>query len=130
MPLSTACPKPETRYTRKVEKMKTLAAHEREVWAAVDARDQSTCRVCGTFCAPRTTSMLRKAHRHHLKYRSAGGPTETWNLVTICAGCHNEEHEHRLRLIGNADERDPHGRLAGVKVERLRESGWAIEKFC
>ena len=129
-----ACPKPPTRYQQKADAAKTLAAHEREVWHAVDVRDGCACRVCGTFCAPRAIGMLHRPHRHHLVYRKPrggkpSGETTSGNLVTLCASCHDAEHRHELRLTGDADWRDELGRLAGVKVERVGESGWTVEKF-
>jgi 5-methylcytosine-specific restriction endonuclease McrA len=127
MALENACPKPTTRYQSKAEKAKTVAAQERETWAAVDARDGCCCRVCGTFCSPRAIGTLHAPHRHHLVYRSAGGNTTTANLATLCAKCHDAEHRHELRLSGDADARNEMGRLAGIKVERVTESGWQTE---
>lgn len=42
----------------------------------------SFCRVCG------------KAgyERHHIIFRSHGGPDEDWNLVRLCRGCHRRAH--------------------------------------
>ena len=124
-----ACPKPPTRYQAKAETAKTMAAHEREVWRAVDARDHCWCRICAHFCSPRAIGTLSRAQRHHIVYRSAGGETTTANLVTLCARCHDAEHRHELRLSGDADWRDERGRLAGVRVERPTEAGWTVEKF-
>lgn len=128
MALSTSCPKPSTRYQRKLEQAKTVAAHEREVWAAVDERDGHCCRVCSTFCSPRAIGTLHRAHRHHIQYRSLGGQTTTAGLCTLCAKCHDAEHQHRLRISGNADERDVMGKLCGLTIERETESGWQILK--
>ena len=116
-----------TGYEVKLAKQKALQAHQQEVYAAVTLRDGSSCRVCGKFCSPRAWAALERSHKHHLVYRSMQGPTETWNLLTLCARCHSEEHGGKLQLSGNADERDPvTGRLAGVKVERPSEEGWLV----
>lgn len=121
-----AIPKGPSRYQTKLAAQRAAEAHWREVTTAVAIRDGSSCRVCGKFCPPRG-GLLTRGHAHHLQYRSQGGPDETWNLVTLCAGCHDEEHGGKLTLSGNADERDPvTGRLAGVKVERPGESGWEV----
>lgn len=130
MPLSNACPKPDrTRYQSKAERAKTEAANERMVWYDVDVRDGRCCRVCGTFCSPRAIGTLHKPHRHHLQYRSLGGATTSACLVTLCARCHDLEHTHKIRLSGDADERDELGRLAGVKLELPCESGWRTDRW-
>lgn len=42
--------------------------------------------------------MLRKAHHHHIAYRSAGGDNSTANLITLCASCHEDEHMSRMQI--------------------------------
>ena len=73
------------------------------VCRAVDLRDRRTCRCCGTRADPSAIGLLKRAHRHHIMYRSAGGPDTTANLITLCATCHSAEHQHRLDIRGNAD---------------------------
>jgi 5-methylcytosine-specific restriction endonuclease McrA len=120
-----------SRYDRKHERVTAEKAHERIVHQAVDVRDHHTCRVCDHYCSPLAVGLLERSHRHHLVYKSAGGPTETWNLVTLCASCHNGEHQKRMQLSGDADARDlVTGRLNGVCVETLTESGWKVDRFC
>lgn len=92
-----------TRYDRKAEKAKAEAEHERQVYAQVNARDRYTCRVCGAAADPKAVGVLNRGHHHHVVYRSAGGPTETWNIALLCARCHNAEHHHDLDVEGNAD---------------------------
>lgn len=72
----------------------------RAVCKAVDARDGKQCRCCDKRSDPDVTGLLTRGHRHHIIYRSAGGPDETWNLITLCAQCHDDEHHNRLRLEG------------------------------
>jgi len=92
----------------------------------VTLRDESCCRVCGKFCNPRAVGLLQRAHHHHVVYRSRGGATSTGNLVLLCARCHDDEHGGRLQLSGHADERDPSGRLCGIKIEKPGEAGWIV----
>jgi len=41
---------------------------------------------------------------HHVIFRSQGGPSESWNLATVCFGCHEAIHQHKIRVVGdNAD---------------------------
>lgn len=125
---SQAVPKGPSRLEERRVKGQAAAAQERAVWAIVDARDQRRCRVCGAWCRPMALSMLGKAHRHHLVYRSTGRtPATSAGLVTRCAVCHAEEHAHRIRLSGDGDARDPEGRLCGVTVERASDTGWTVE---
>lgn len=85
------------------------AKDERRVWlevcAAVDARDKHRCRACGKPAPVNGVGVLQKAHRHHIVYRSAGGPDTTQNLALLCARCHWDEHQHRLRVEGDADDK-------------------------
>jgi 5-methylcytosine-specific restriction endonuclease McrA len=126
-----AIPKGPTRYRTKATRKAEKEAHERTVHQAVDARDHHTCRVCGRYCSPLAVTLLERSHRHHVVYRSKGGPTETWNLVTLCASCHHDEHDGTIQLSGDADARDKAtGKLRGIKVERQSETGWKVEKWC
>ncbi len=100
------------------------------VSARVDARDEGQCRVCGTRANPHVTTLLGRLHRHHIAYRSRGGEDITSNIVSLCAACHDEIHIHgTLHLEGDADLRDPIGRLCGIKVERNVESGWEVTEW-
>lgn len=75
----------------------------RDCCKIVDPRDGRACRCCGKRTNPDATGLLR-GHRHHVIYRSAGGPDESWNVATLCASCHDEEHVKRtLHVEGNAD---------------------------
>lgn len=67
---------------------------------AVDTRDGKACRACDKRSDPEATGLLARGHRHHLVYRSAGGPDTPENLVTLCAECHAAEHANRLRIEG------------------------------
>jgi len=80
------------------------AANQRLVYALVSARESCRCRVCDRYCDPHASSMLRKGHHHHIVYLSACGPTTVQNVCLLCAECHNDETQHRIRIEGNANE--------------------------
>ena len=66
----------------------------RRAYELVDQRDHGVCRYCTN----------RGGDRHHLTFRSHGGPHTTANLVTLCRSCHDLVHRRRLHIEGNADE--------------------------
>lgn len=87
------------------EKEAAEEAAWRAVCKAVDLRDGKQCRCCDKRSDPEATGLLKRGHRHHLVYRSAGGTDTTDNLCTLCADCHSDEHHNKLRIEGNPDER-------------------------
>lgn len=93
----------KTRYEMKKEASDAAETAWRKVCAVVDARDKRMCRACGRKCDPNATDILHRAERHHITYRSAGGKDISENLALLCAGCHSDEHRHRLKIEGNAD---------------------------
>jgi 5-methylcytosine-specific restriction endonuclease McrA len=46
-------------------------------------RDSWRCQVCGS---------MQHLQVHHLKFRSQSGGDEEQNLITLCAGCHEQMH--------------------------------------
>lgn len=70
----------------------------RECCKSVDARDHRICRCCGKRTNPDDIGLIR-GHRHHIVYRSAGGPDTPENVVTLCWQCHNAEHKNRLQIV-------------------------------
>lgn len=46
------------------------------------------CALCGS------TSFL---HRHHIIYRSEGGPTDYWNIIVLCERCHRMVHSNKRK---------------------------------
>src|SRR5262249_21918183 len=66
-------------------------------------RDKYKCVECGTPCRS------AEADVHHLLPRSAGGPDEPSNLITLCDGCHAARHP----------------KLAGRLARRVMEK-WAV----
>jgi 5-methylcytosine-specific restriction endonuclease McrA len=111
----------DTRYERKRDAKAAAEQQWRDVCRIVDARDRGLCRACGRRCNPLATALLDRAERHHIVYRSAGGADESWCLVTVCQGCHNDEHRHRLRIEGNAD-------VALTFYRSLRPEEWYIAR--
>src|SRR5499427_7559672 len=63
-----------------------LSADWINIREAVLRRDDYKCRECRTPCRS------AEADVHHLLPRSAGGPDEPSNLVTLCDGCHAAHH--------------------------------------
>lgn len=63
----------------------------------VEARDGG-CRCCGG----------RYVEIHHVRHRSDGGLTESWNLIGLCPRCHRDHHRGRIRIRGQ-DADDPAG---------------------
>lgn len=118
-----AFPKGVSRYEVKATRKQAKAKQWDAVCAAVDARDARCCRVCGKPSRLDATGLLERGHRHHIIYRSAGGPDLTWNLCHLCARHHHEEHTHQIRLSGDADAK------GGIQLERLTEAGWRTERF-
>lgn len=94
-----------SRFQIKKEHKAEELQNEREVYRWVDRRDDWHCRCCGAACDPYALGLLRHGHHHHIEYRSAGGLTTKENVCLLCAGCHDEEHQHRLKIEGNAEER-------------------------
>lgn len=93
-----------TRYDTRKARKATAEEHWRAVCRHVDARDGYRCRVCGRRCSPDALTLLEKAQRHHIQYRSAGGNDQPGNLILLCAGCHADEHAHRLKVDGDAED--------------------------
>lgn len=90
----------------RVENRQMRDAEARAAWTAVckqvDKRDGGRCRVCLKRCNPNAVAMMDKAHRHHIIYRSAGGPDLDYNVVTLCASCHDRQHRGLIDVRGSA----------------------------
>ncbi len=94
-----------TRFDTKKAQQAEKVAIEREVYAAVTARERGCCRICGKRADPNATGVLYRAHHHHIVYRSAGGGTTTSNVALVCPTHHSDIHSQKIRIEGNADER-------------------------
>ena len=62
-------------------------------------RDGHCCQVPG--CTAR-----RGLDLHHIIHWANDGPTDTWNLITLCSRHHRMHHKHRLGITGDADHPD------------------------
>jgi 5-methylcytosine-specific restriction endonuclease McrA len=56
----------------------------RELHRRILERDGWRCQVCGS---------MQNLQVHHLKFRSRSGGDEEQNLITLCAGCHEQVHQ-------------------------------------
>jgi hypothetical protein len=56
----------------------------RRLAAAIKRRDGYQCQICGD----RRGDPYCVLNAHHVIPRSAGGPNEPWNLITVCDLCH------------------------------------------
>jgi hypothetical protein len=126
-----ALPKGPSRFAEKQQRKTDTEKQHRDCNRLVDLRDHRICRVCGRPSNPEGIGLLERGHRHHLVYRSQGGLDESRNVLTLCAGCHDEVHvKGTLRLEGDADQRDSlTQKLNGVAVYRTAEHGWQIQKW-
>jgi len=66
---------------------------------AVLHRDGRCCQIPGC-------TATRGLDLHHIVHWSQLGPTDTWNLITLCSRHHRMHHKHRLGIAGNADDAD------------------------
>ena len=64
----------------------------------IERRDRG-CRVPGCTAD-------RFVEIHHIIHWEDGGPTDTWNLLSLCAKHHRVHHKGLLGISGNADEPD------------------------
>ena len=64
----------------------------------VERRDRG-CRVPGCTAD-------RFVEVHHIIHWQDGGPTDTWNLLSLCPRHHRMHHQRLLGIEGNADEPD------------------------
>jgi hypothetical protein len=64
----------------------------------VEHRDQK-CRV--PWCPHKRWLQI-----HHIIHWTDGGPTDTANLIALCAACHRQHHHGELGIAGNADVPD------------------------
>ena len=80
------------------------------------ARDGDQCRCCNS----RTQLMV-----HHIRYRSKGGRTRTWNLITLCMRCHALVHAGLLVLEGKRAQKI---RFKNRKGKRLHEPGCCVKR--
>ncbi len=95
--------KPVSRAAERKQEKADEAKRVRAIHAAVDKRDKGRCRACGARVSATATDLLKRAHRHHITFRSAGGEDTTANVLQLCAQCHSDIHAYRMTASGNAD---------------------------
>jgi hypothetical protein len=54
-------------------------------------------------CAVPGCGSKHRLEIHHIWHWEDGGPTETWNLITLCGHHHTLHHQNLLGIAGNAD---------------------------
>lgn len=101
------------------------AAAWKAVCKAVDARDGKACRCCDKRSDPDATGLLKRGHRHHIVYRSAGGKDTSGNLCTLCSACHSDEHKNKL-LIAGVGMGDPNADAALIFFRKDERGQWFI----
>jgi hypothetical protein len=78
-----------------IEVWKPILAEQNTLPKRILARDRGFCQVPG--CSRAAT------HAHHIDYRSAGGPDEPWNLISLCTAHHlHGVHLGYIRVSGKA----------------------------
>jgi hypothetical protein len=88
------------------EALEAMLDHVLATWQALAGLHPREHRVFardGWRCAVPGCRGQRELHAHHLWWRSAGGPDDDWNLVTLCAWHHlRAVHLGTVRLLGRA----------------------------
>lgn len=101
-----ACPKDTPSIIDKINDGREAKRVKREVYKAVDERDERTCRCCGRRGNPNAKTALGRIHRAHIQDASLLGPMATANILSLCWVCHVLEHAKQLFIIGtDADTR-------------------------
>jgi hypothetical protein len=93
--VSLGFPKPRPAIFDKRDRLRERERVQQSVSAAVNERDGYACRCCG-----RQKGRGITLHRHHLTYRSRGGPDSTENECLVCALCHALIHARQLWVLG------------------------------
>lgn len=103
------------KHAKRVAKGREKRSRDMESSRAWDAlrlviftRDRGVCRICGTALKFRSDNPREDSDTHHIVFRSAGGPDESWNLITACSWpCHEQIHRRVpaawLDVTGNGD---------------------------
>jgi|GEM_PF-7123355 len=119
-----------SRIERKKQQRAQEAEQMRQTYRYVDRREGMRCRTTRVRVDPQAIASTAKGHHHHVTYRSQGGQHTPDNVILVSAWVHEQIHLGKLRVTGDAEQRDEMGRLNGLTVERLTESGWQVWKTC
>jgi 5-methylcytosine-specific restriction endonuclease McrA len=93
-------PKPEPRVTDRVGYRREREAKDYAFRAAVWARDERHCRVCGRLCRRTVELCPEQGHVHHRRARNVA-PQDRFNpdaAVLVCATCHQRLHAHEVEI--------------------------------
>lgn len=92
------------------------------VRAAVVARDEGTCRVCGTWVGD-------EGALHHIEYRSQGGQHTVENLVTVhwmyAPRCHERVHSQKALWQPILLETVKHDGMNAMQLRRWHDAAVA-----
>jgi hypothetical protein len=118
----------ETRYEAKARRDKEKQDALDACYELVDIRDKCVSRRSGKFLIKGHTDAKQRVERHHMQTRGAHPDlvNESANVITLSAEEHAEVKAGKARYSGDANYRDENGKLAGVKYERITESGWFV----
>lgn len=103
-----ACPKPlrgdllRAKHRAKHQDAYELSALYRQVYR----RDNYACVACRRTVVVGSMDPFKKAHPHHIVFRSRADKAAvntTHNVCTVCPFCHADIHDHKLYIRGNAD---------------------------
>ena len=120
-----------TRTERKIARKRDEENALADCYRKVDARDGRRCRISGVRVSPGAVDPRVRGVHHHLRGRRFRSLVAApGNVVLVSQAIHEKIHAGLLRVSGDADLRDSTGRLAGLCVERLKDSGWEVWKCC
>lgn len=117
----------ETRVDVALQKKADDDKIERDANAEIDRRDGRQCRACGKRTNPDAIGLLR-GHRAHIVYASAGGSMDASNRVTLCPGCHQDEHKDRLRFTEDGGPYVGIDANQGMEFWRKTDGGWYLSR--
>ena len=102
------------RYTRRLARRQEAAKAEKDAkhaeylrlkkirWDCY-LRDSRKCRAFGIPLLFETDNLLKLAHSHHVKHKSAGGSDEAFNRATLSPKAHQLHHDGLLTITGNGN---------------------------
>jgi 5-methylcytosine-specific restriction endonuclease McrA len=68
----------------------------------VDARDKYRCLCCERKVKRTLSVRADRIERHHVIPKSLSGPSEPWNVITLCLACHSARHVTGVLSIGHS----------------------------
>jgi hypothetical protein len=77
----------------------------------------------GWTCQMPTCRSLGPLHAHHVWWRSAGGPDEAYNLLTLCERCHVLVHERKVVILPGRSPKE-HVFMMGLLPDGSCREAW------